>query len=954
MIWRTRVFLLATLMAAPGIGYSSTDDYVTEMLKKRQEFSGQMQRSLVLPNQLPVLLISDPKTPKCAASMDVFVGSWDEPAASRGIAHYLEHVLFMGTKKYPETGSYSTYMESHQGWSNAFTAGEDTNYLFQVNPDAFPEGLDRFAGFFSEPTFTAKYLEKEKNAVDAEYQKNIKNDYWRQQALVQTLVRKDHPMHGFDIGNLTTLKGVDRDTILAYYNKYYSANNMRLAVICNQSLDEQEALVRKWFATVKNHKLPRPVYDQQVFAKGFLPKKVYYKPLKDQATMSLVFPLPEVYSQYRSKPVQVISWLLGREGTGSLYAILKDEGYINKLAVGADRNTAWTFLELNLELTDKGEEHTEAIESLVFSYINLIKKNGLPKHLYEFLQAKAELDYVFAPPQAPAWQAVDYAMAMKHHPATTAAPLSALLLDYRPDMVANYVQHLAPENHLTLIQTKKHHSKKPYLKEPYFAIDYLVTDYDAKELAALKATTIDPRFSYPQKNTMLPTNLKVYSNAKSQKPTIIVESAERQIWFQQDHDFATPHAEGAIELINPNLNRTPRSVAMSLIWQEVLNDHLAGWKDLLQDAGISLSLAGSDDRLVVRASGYADRLPEVLAETISKVKDFRPSEARFADQVAALTKEYKNVEWQTSISLANRYVSIASRQAEMDFNRYRHEFSKVTFGEFSKFVATESQNFKLLGLIYGSLDPARVSATLAPSKGNQGQPSTKFQTEAPRILQYAAGKKKAFTAKSKTENNAWFNIVQLGKRTPETEAVGRLWGDYLGPLFFNELRDNQQLGYIVNTGASTTTSVVSVYSAIQSQQYTAGDVAARATSWVAARLANLEKEFSEEKFQELKKALLTTLAAREQSMGQRFARLKSTLDYLGGDFEHHSKLSTAVRKLTREALFQEIRTAYEPKTIRSFSSYVTAAGKPQAKILSGEELVKDLTTLKKGLEWYGF
>ena len=79
-------------------------------------------RYLRLENELRVLLISAPESNKAAASMNVAVGSGDDPANRVGLSHFLEHMLFLGTEKYPDPGEYQQFIKSHGGSHNAFTA----------------------------------------------------------------------------------------------------------------------------------------------------------------------------------------------------------------------------------------------------------------------------------------------------------------------------------------------------------------------------------------------------------------------------------------------------------------------------------------------------------------------------------------------------------------------------------------------------------------------------------------------------------------------------------------------------------------------------------------------------------------------------------------------------------------------------------------------------------------
>lgn len=81
-----------------------------------------LYKYLQLPNKLEAIIISDPEADKSAASLDVRVGSALEPKTRHGLAHFCEHMLFMGTEKYPIENEYSEYLKNNGGHANAYTA----------------------------------------------------------------------------------------------------------------------------------------------------------------------------------------------------------------------------------------------------------------------------------------------------------------------------------------------------------------------------------------------------------------------------------------------------------------------------------------------------------------------------------------------------------------------------------------------------------------------------------------------------------------------------------------------------------------------------------------------------------------------------------------------------------------------------------------------------------------
>ena len=115
-------------------------------------------RYLTLDNGLKLLLASDPNADKAAASLVVFRGSFHEPPERPGLAHFLEHMLFIGTEKYPEVDGYQAFISANGGSANAYTAGDHTNYFFDIDPAHFQAAMDRFAQCFISPKLDPDYV----------------------------------------------------------------------------------------------------------------------------------------------------------------------------------------------------------------------------------------------------------------------------------------------------------------------------------------------------------------------------------------------------------------------------------------------------------------------------------------------------------------------------------------------------------------------------------------------------------------------------------------------------------------------------------------------------------------------------------------------------------------------------------------------------------------------------
>ncbi|XP_072280969.1 insulin-degrading enzyme [Pyxicephalus adspersus] len=226
-----------------------TNDIVKSHEDKRE------YRGVELANGIKAVLISDPTTDKSSAALDVYIGYLSDPENIPGLAHFCEHMLFLGTEKYPKENEYTQFLSEHAGSANAFTSGEHTNYYFDVSHEHLEGALDRFSQFFQAPLFDENCKDREVNAVDSEHEKNLMNDAWRLAQLEKITGNPKHPFSKFGTGNKLTLEtrptqdGMDvREELLKFHSTYYSSNLMSICVLGRGNLLVLVAVVSKSFA----------------------------------------------------------------------------------------------------------------------------------------------------------------------------------------------------------------------------------------------------------------------------------------------------------------------------------------------------------------------------------------------------------------------------------------------------------------------------------------------------------------------------------------------------------------------------------------------------------------------------------------------------------------------------------------------------------------------------------
>jgi insulysin len=325
---------------------------------------------ITLPNKLNVLLIYDKNTFISSAAMTVNVGFYNDPDNAQGLAHFLEHMLFMGTSKFPKENYYGEFINKSGGSTNAHTMEESTTYYFEVLNEYFYELVNIFSNFFISPLLSENAIEREINAINSEYLKNYPIDIVRIMSALKSLMdNPNHPYKNFGFGNTQTLLKPDiRTTLQNFYDKYYSSNIMDLVILSNNPISDMEDKITQMFSPIPNKNIDIPCKLPQKFPYT-TQKFIKVVPIENKDILYIFFQVPSPDKNYKYKHLQYIMQLLGHRTQGGLYNVLKCNTY--------DSDTSFTMLGLSIKLTVKGLKHYDHIIDCVKTYIDLINKSPL-------------------------------------------------------------------------------------------------------------------------------------------------------------------------------------------------------------------------------------------------------------------------------------------------------------------------------------------------------------------------------------------------------------------------------------------------------------------------------------------------------------------------------------------------------------------------------------------------
>lgn len=204
----------------------------------------------LLDNGMEVVVIPDRRAPIVTHMVWYKVGSADEPPGKSGIAHFFEHLMFKGTKKY-KAGEFGAKIAEIGGSENAFTSDDFTAYFQTVTPDALGTMMEYEADRMRGLILTDDVIGPERDVVLEERRSRIENS---PEALlaeeIDATVYQNHPYRIPVIGWMHEMEKLNRTDAVAFYDRYYAPNNAILVVAGDVDANEVRALAEQTYGKV--------------------------------------------------------------------------------------------------------------------------------------------------------------------------------------------------------------------------------------------------------------------------------------------------------------------------------------------------------------------------------------------------------------------------------------------------------------------------------------------------------------------------------------------------------------------------------------------------------------------------------------------------------------------------------------------------------------------------------
>ncbi|ORD94727.1 IDE [Enterospora canceri] len=731
-----------------------------------------------LENGTRVVLVSNSEFDTAACAVSMGVGTFNNPKEIPGLSHFLEHMLFMGSKKYPSENYFMELVSKFGGYTNAYTASEITCYYSSIHKDELNKLIDALAGFFIDPLMKEDGVGRELNAVHSEYTNGISSQSRREYELKKQFMLDTSSLKKFGCGNLSTLK-IDhiREKVVDFYHKNYSSEKCVVVVCGVEPLGKLREMVQIFGKVKSNNQkndktkaINQNIKTRQVFQDEYLGKVIRCKSLNKRQSLSVEIMIDPTKQFYKENPIGYIAHLFESKEKGCLLNKLQNSGFGYDVSMSSNEYDEMTWIDINIGLTDI--KHRKKVLQMVYDELKRINKT-ISRAEYDRIRQikKIELDYVDS--MEPIDLVEEFAANMQGTPYEYALHGELVFEEYNEILIRNILRCLMEWKKWFVLEVTDDLNGKGVLDTVHDAIEYV----DLKESIEIDENDESGSITQPNASDVVISDMKLIKTDVSKSDHIWQgRSFRRSGRLNSAFDMELGVPKGIITVQFGTIQS--KNVAQLIIQSKVM---IASFEEeyarMLENNCISISLGYTPSRILFIFEGFNGIIHEIVLKFFREVKinrNFIDNEIN--DLRGALSKNITGNPYCRSSQFFIRSVLGLDTEEEMV-----EKLNGITLDELVKF-----DGMKVLAV--GNIDQNSISDI------DQKLLKCDIITSDESNEQINLGKKEFSFQKHATKNN----LLHRFHLVPDNQVhLGLLYIRIFSETFFDQLRTKEQLGYVV-------------------------------------------------------------------------------------------------------------------------------------------------------------
>ena len=813
-------------------------------------------------------------------------------------------MTLMGSKNYPQPDSLAEFLKMHGGSHNASTAPYRTAFYLEVENDALQGAVDRLADAIAAPLLEKKYADRERNAVNAELTMARTRDGMRMAQVSAETINPAHPGARFSGGNLETLSDKPNspvyDALLAFRNKYYSANLMKAVIYSNKPLPELAQIAAQTYGRVPNKSIERPEITVPVVTdaqKGII---IHYVPALPRKVLRVEFRIDNNSAQFRSKTDELITYLIGNRTPGTLSDWLQKQGLVEGIRADSDPvvNGNSGVLAISATLTDKGLAHRDEVVAAIFSYLDTLRQKGVDKSYFDELAHVLNLDFRYPSITRDMGYVEWLADTMIRVPVAHTLDAVNIADRYDAQAVKDRLAMMTPQNaRIWYISPKEPHNKVAYFVDAPYQVDKISADTFAKWQKDASGIALN----LPQLNPYIPDDFTlIKSEKKYPHPELIVDEQNLRLVYMPSRYFASePKADITLILRNPKAMDSARNQVMF-----ALNDYLAGIAlDQLSNqaavGGISFS-TGANNGLMLNANGYTQRLPQLFDALLQGYFSYTPTEEQLEQAKSWYRQMMDSADKGKAYEQAIMPVQMLSQVPYFQREDRKALLPSITLKEVMDYRDRLKTGARPEFMVIGNLS-AEQSTTLARNVQTQlGANGSEWCRNKDVLVDK---QQNVIFEKAGASTDSALAAVFAPPNVDEfsSSAASAMLAQIVQPWFYTQLRTEEQLGYAVFAFSMNVGRQWGMGFLLQSNEKQPSFLWERFKAFFPTAEQKL-RAMKPEEFAQIQQAVVADMLQAPQTLSDEASQLSKDFDRGNMAFDSRDKVVAQIKLLTPQKL----------------------------------------------------
>ncbi len=359
--------------------------------------SAPSSQTFTLKNGMQVVVIPNHKVPAVSHMVWYKIGALDEPQGISGIAHFLEHLMFKGTKKYGP-GEFSSTIARNGGEENAFTSWDYTGYFQNISVEKLPLAMELEADRMINLALNPQEVLRERDVIIEERRSRVDN---QPRALLSEQMRAAlytrHPYGTPLIGWLDEMRKLSLEDAKTFYRNYYAPNNAILIVSGDITAEKLKPLAEKYYGSIPSHPIPARIIPDEPEALAERRVTLYDKRVQKPEFLRFYLAPSQTYGETKyAYALSVLSEILGGGPTSRMYQNLVVDSQLASFASSSYDELGRGPIYLSLHAVPKPGVSLAQIEEAINTVVKTIVAQGITREELERTKRSLRADTLYS------------------------------------------------------------------------------------------------------------------------------------------------------------------------------------------------------------------------------------------------------------------------------------------------------------------------------------------------------------------------------------------------------------------------------------------------------------------------------------------------------------------------------------------------------------------------------